>query len=70
MLDDICKHGLVEHTLHLIGLNSRTTLSQPTYIVSKVFLFLKYKPIFVRELWFFSILCFVNEKVHDLVGRA
>ncbi|XP_047978352.1 E3 ubiquitin-protein ligase UPL4 [Salvia hispanica] len=32
MLDDICKHGLVEHTLHLIGLNSRTTLSQPTYI--------------------------------------
>ncbi|XP_057778989.1 E3 ubiquitin-protein ligase UPL4 [Salvia miltiorrhiza] len=32
MLDDICKHGLVEHTLHLIGLNSRTTLSRPTYI--------------------------------------
>lgn len=32
MLDEICKHGLVQHTLHLIGLNSRTTLSQPTYI--------------------------------------
>ncbi|KAI3474020.1 hypothetical protein Pfo_028808 [Paulownia fortunei] len=32
MLDEICKHGLVQHTLHLIGLNSRTTLCQPTYI--------------------------------------
>ncbi|XP_020553308.1 E3 ubiquitin-protein ligase UPL4 isoform X3 [Sesamum indicum] len=32
MLDDICKHGLVQHILHLIGLNSRTTLCQPTYI--------------------------------------
>lgn len=32
MLDEICKHGLVQQTLHLIGLNSRTTLCQPTYI--------------------------------------
>ncbi|KAL8484061.1 hypothetical protein ACS0TY_026673 [Phlomoides rotata] len=32
MLDEFCKHGLVQHTLHLIGLNSRTTLSQPTCI--------------------------------------
>ncbi|PIN18482.1 E3 ubiquitin protein ligase [Handroanthus impetiginosus] len=32
LLDEICKHGLVQHTLHLIGLNSRTTLGQPTYV--------------------------------------
>ncbi|KAL8039502.1 hypothetical protein ABFX02_10G041200 [Erythranthe guttata] len=32
LLDEMCKHGLVQHTLHHIGLNSRTTLSQPTYI--------------------------------------
>ncbi|KAG8376513.1 hypothetical protein BUALT_Bualt09G0071200 [Buddleja alternifolia] len=32
MLDEVCNHGLVQHTLHLIGLNSRTTLCQPTYI--------------------------------------
>ncbi|XP_051130279.1 E3 ubiquitin-protein ligase UPL4 isoform X2 [Andrographis paniculata] len=32
MLDEICKHGIVQHTIHLIGLNSRTTLCEPTYI--------------------------------------
>ncbi|KAL3628555.1 E3 ubiquitin-protein ligase upl4 [Castilleja foliolosa] len=32
LLDEICNHGLVHQTVHLIGLNSRTTLTQPTYI--------------------------------------
>ncbi|GFP83745.1 E3 ubiquitin-protein ligase upl4 [Phtheirospermum japonicum] len=32
VLDEVCNHGLVQQTLHLIGLNSRTTLCQPTYI--------------------------------------
>ncbi|KAL6521022.1 E3 ubiquitin-protein ligase upl4 [Orobanche gracilis] len=32
MLEEICNHGLVHQTLHLIGLNGRTTLFQPTYI--------------------------------------
>ncbi|KAL3642546.1 E3 ubiquitin-protein ligase upl4 [Castilleja foliolosa] len=32
VLDEICKHGLVQQTIHLIGVNSQTTLCQPTYI--------------------------------------
>ncbi|KAL8152697.1 hypothetical protein V2J09_010457 [Rumex salicifolius] len=31
MLNELCKHGLVKHTMHLIGSNTRTTLSQTTY---------------------------------------
>ncbi|XP_012082279.1 E3 ubiquitin-protein ligase UPL4 isoform X2 [Jatropha curcas] len=31
MLDDLCKHGLINEATHLIHLNSRTTLSQPIY---------------------------------------
>ncbi|XP_075510126.1 E3 ubiquitin-protein ligase UPL4 isoform X1 [Primulina tabacum] len=30
MLNEICRHGLVQHAVHLIGLNSRTTLCQLT----------------------------------------
>ncbi|KZV58123.1 hypothetical protein F511_37571 [Dorcoceras hygrometricum] len=30
MLDEICRNGLVQHAIHLIGINSRTTLSQLT----------------------------------------
>ncbi|XP_073151453.1 E3 ubiquitin-protein ligase UPL4 [Henckelia pumila] len=30
MLDEICRHGLVQHAVNLIGLNSRTTLCQLT----------------------------------------
>ncbi|XP_075474736.1 E3 ubiquitin-protein ligase UPL4-like isoform X1 [Primulina tabacum] len=30
MLDEICRHGLVQRAVHLIGLNSRTTLCQLT----------------------------------------
>ncbi|CAI0471551.1 unnamed protein product [Linum tenue] len=31
MLDDLCKHGLVNQAAHLVQWNSRTTLSQPIY---------------------------------------
>ncbi|KAJ4841387.1 hypothetical protein Tsubulata_011558 [Turnera subulata] len=31
MLDELCKHGLVNQVVHLIQSNSRTTLSQPIY---------------------------------------
>lgn len=34
MLEELCKHGLVQQATHLIDLNSRTTLCQPVYIVS------------------------------------
>ncbi|KAK4776672.1 hypothetical protein SAY86_005360 [Trapa natans] len=30
-LDEICKHGLINHAVHLIGLNGRATMSQATY---------------------------------------
>lgn len=33
MLDELCKHGLINQATHLIHLNSRTTLSQPIYNV-------------------------------------
>ncbi|CAN0926806.1 E3 ubiquitin-protein ligase UPL4 [Linum grandiflorum] len=32
MLDDLCKHGLINQATHLVQVNSRTTLSQPIYI--------------------------------------
>nr|GMD67633.1 E3 ubiquitin-protein ligase UPL4 isoform X1 [Ipomoea batatas] len=32
MLEELCKHGLVQQATHLIDLNSRTTLCQPVYI--------------------------------------
>ncbi|KAJ9184255.1 hypothetical protein P3X46_004000 [Hevea brasiliensis] len=31
MLDELCKHGIINQATHLIHLNSRTTLSQPIY---------------------------------------
>ncbi|KAL6998251.1 E3 ubiquitin-protein ligase upl4 [Sarracenia purpurea var. burkii] len=31
MLDEICRHGLIHQTTHLIDLNCRTTLCQPVY---------------------------------------
>ncbi|POO01586.1 Coatomer beta subunit [Trema orientale] len=31
MLDELCKHGLIQQTTHLIKSNSRTTLSLPVY---------------------------------------
>ncbi|GAY52351.1 hypothetical protein CUMW_141130 [Citrus unshiu] len=31
MLDELCSHGLINQTTHLLNLNSRTTLSQPIY---------------------------------------
>ncbi|CAN1274896.1 E3 ubiquitin-protein ligase UPL4 [Linum perenne] len=31
MLDDLCKHGLINQATHLVRVNSRTTLSQPKY---------------------------------------
>ncbi|XP_065854953.1 E3 ubiquitin-protein ligase UPL4 [Euphorbia lathyris] len=31
MLDELCKHGLINQAMHLIDLNSRTTLSQTIY---------------------------------------
>ncbi|KAJ6913754.1 E3 ubiquitin-protein ligase UPL4 isoform X1 [Populus alba x Populus x berolinensis] len=31
MLDELCKHGLINQATHLVQLNSRTTLSQPVY---------------------------------------
>ncbi|GAA0184288.1 ubiquitin-protein ligase [Lithospermum erythrorhizon] len=31
MLDEFCKHGLVQQATHIVRLNSRTTLSPPTY---------------------------------------
>ena len=33
MLNELCKHGLIQQATHLIDLNSRTTLSQPIYTV-------------------------------------
>lgn len=32
MLDELCKHGLVQQATDLINLNSRTSLSQPIYL--------------------------------------
>lgn len=32
MLDEVCRHGLIQQALHLIDLNSRTTLGQPIYV--------------------------------------
>ncbi|CAA3018631.1 E3 ubiquitin- ligase UPL4 isoform X1, partial [Olea europaea subsp. europaea] len=32
MLDEFCRHGLIQQALHLIDLNSRTTLGQPIYV--------------------------------------
>ncbi|CAH9078224.1 unnamed protein product [Cuscuta epithymum] len=32
MLEELCKHGLVQQATHLIDLNSRTTLCRPIYI--------------------------------------
>ncbi|KAI4349199.1 hypothetical protein L6164_009821 [Bauhinia variegata] len=31
MLDELCKHGLIQQVTHLLSLNGRTTLSQPIY---------------------------------------
>ncbi|KAI4300230.1 hypothetical protein L6164_033628 [Bauhinia variegata] len=31
MLDELCKHGLIQQATHLLSLNGRTTLSQPIY---------------------------------------
>ncbi|ANM70342.1 ubiquitin-protein ligase 4 [Arabidopsis thaliana] len=31
MLDQLCRHGLINESTHLLNLNSRTTLSQPVY---------------------------------------
>ncbi|KAG5243613.1 E3 ubiquitin-protein ligase [Salix suchowensis] len=31
MLDELCKHGLIDQATHLVQLNSRTTLSKPVY---------------------------------------
>ncbi|KAL1200108.1 E3 ubiquitin-protein ligase UPL4 [Cardamine amara subsp. amara] len=31
MLDQLCTHGLINQSTHLLNLNSRTTLSQPVY---------------------------------------
>ncbi|XP_010423798.1 PREDICTED: E3 ubiquitin-protein ligase UPL4 isoform X1 [Camelina sativa] len=31
MLDQLCRHGLIHQSTHLLNLNSRTTLSQPVY---------------------------------------
>ncbi|KAJ4911554.1 E3 ubiquitin-protein ligase UPL4 [Raphanus sativus] len=31
MLDQLCSHGLIHQSTHLLNLNSRTTLSQPVY---------------------------------------
>ncbi|CAH8269838.1 unnamed protein product [Arabidopsis lyrata] len=31
MLDQLCRHGLINQSTHLLNLNSRTTLSQPVY---------------------------------------
>ena len=35
LLDGLCQHGLIQHAIRLINLNSRTTLSQTIYNVSK-----------------------------------
>lgn len=40
MLDDLCKHGLIQQTTHLINSNSRTTLSVPVYNVCYFLLFI------------------------------
>ncbi|KAL3536312.1 hypothetical protein ACH5RR_004773 [Cinchona calisaya] len=32
MLDELCKHGLVQQATHLINLNSQTSVSQPIYL--------------------------------------
>ncbi|ESQ40197.1 hypothetical protein EUTSA_v10012430mg [Eutrema salsugineum] len=31
LLDQLCRHGLIHQSTHLLNLNSRTTLSQPVY---------------------------------------
>ncbi|KAB1223893.1 E3 ubiquitin-protein ligase UPL4 [Morella rubra] len=31
LLDELCKHGLIHQVIHLIDLNSRTTISRPIY---------------------------------------
>lgn len=31
MLDELCKHGVIHQSTHLLALHSRATLSQPTY---------------------------------------
>lgn len=33
MLDELCKHGLVQQAAHLINLNSRTSLCHQIYLV-------------------------------------
>ena len=36
MLDQLCSHGLIHQSTHLLNLNSRTTLSQPVYNVREI----------------------------------
>jgi E3 ubiquitin-protein ligase TRIP12 len=36
MLDQLCRHGLINESTHLLNLNSRTTLSQPVYNVHEI----------------------------------
>lgn len=33
MLDELCKHGLIQKFVDLMNLNGRTSLSQPVYLV-------------------------------------
>lgn len=37
MLDELCKHGIIEQVAHLIDSNGRTSISQPVYLVSPHF---------------------------------
>ena len=39
MLDQLCSHGLIHQSIHLLNLNGRTTLSQPVYNVHDLFFF-------------------------------
>jgi len=38
LLDELCKHGLIQHVTLLLSSNGQTTLSEPTYYVSNFFL--------------------------------
>ena len=37
MLDELCKNALIGQIVHLLDLNSRTTVSRPIYNVGKIF---------------------------------
>jgi hypothetical protein len=60
MLDELCKHGLIQQVTHLLSVNGRATLSQLIYNVSNFLyaIFISYSsPFFIMyELWCYKIM--------------